>query len=357
TISDNVMADTVTNGGGLHIANRYDGVNVSLGTAVSGTITAARNTLIRAGNSDYNWNFGVGAIWFDGARDQVNANIQISDTDILDSSYEAIQSIEGSGVTGVTLTNVNIDGAGTYAVQAQANASMKFVNVKAKNIAQSAKPVYNCLGTGLQITDGGGNSGWNTGQVCPGSWPAPVWTNSGVPTGGGSTPLPTTTTSTAPTTAPPTTTPPTTPSATPTTAPVNLAKGHTATASSTVQTYTAANAVDGNASTYWESASNAFPQTLTVDLGAAHSVGKVTLKLPPVTDWGSRTETLSVLGSTDNSTWSTLKSSTGVTLNAASGNTATLTFTAANARYVRLSITANTGWTAGQISELEVYAS
>ncbi|WP_239517778.1 glycosyl hydrolase family 28-related protein [Streptomyces sp. ICC1] len=181
TISDNVMSDTISNGGGLHIANRYPGVNSGRGTAVAGTITAARNTLIRTGNSDFNWNFGVGAIWFSGLNEAVQgASIKISDTDILDSSYAAIHSIEGP-ISGVEFTNVNIDGAGTYAIQAQSNIAAKFTRVTAKNIAQSATPIHNCIGAGLQITDGGGNSGWNTGQTCSGLWPAPVWTNGGVP--------------------------------------------------------------------------------------------------------------------------------------------------------------------------------
>ncbi|WP_405583075.1 hypothetical protein [Streptomyces sp. NBC_01190] len=51
------------------------------------------------------------------------------------------------------------------------------------------------------------------------------------------------------------------------------------------------------------------------------------------------------------------KSSGGVTLNPASGNTATLTFTAASARYVRLNVTANTGWPAAQLAEFQVFSS
>lgn len=35
----------------------------------------------------------------------------------------------------------------------------------------------------------------------------------------------------------------------------------------------------------------------------------------------------------------------------------TLTFSAAQARYVRITVTGNTGWPAGQLSTLEVYAS
>ncbi|WP_033216108.1 glycosyl hydrolase family 28-related protein, partial [Kitasatospora phosalacinea] len=249
TISDNVMADTITNGGGLHIANRYPGVTSGNGTAVSGTITAARNTLIRTGNSDYNWQFGVGAIWFDGLNEPITgATINVTDTDILDSSYEAIQTIEG-GVTGVNLTNVNIDGAGTYAVQAQANAQMKFTNVKAKNIAQAATPIHNCVGTGFQITDGGGNSGLS-GSTCTGQWPAPVWTYNGVPVGGGTSsptpsPSPSSSAPASPSPSPSASTPPVCPSGT-----GNLAQGRPATASGTSQTYGPGNAVDGDATTY-----------------------------------------------------------------------------------------------------------
>ena len=61
-------------------------------------------------------------------------------------------------------------------------------------------------------------------------------------------------------------------------------------------------ATDGDANTYWESANNAFPQWLQVDLGATYSIGKVTLKLPPSSAWGTRTQTLSVQTSTDGST-------------------------------------------------------
>ncbi|HZN77110.1 MAG TPA: discoidin domain-containing protein [Micromonosporaceae bacterium] len=133
----------------------------------------------------------------------------------------------------------------------------------------------------------------------------------------------------------------------------NLATGRTMTASSTVQVYAAANANDGNQATYWESANNAFPQWLQVDLGATVSVNRVVLKLP--TAWGSRTETLTVQGSTDGSNFGTIVASAGYAFNQSTGNTVTITFGTASTRYLRLHITANTGWPAGQISELEVY--
>ncbi|WP_062352353.1 discoidin domain-containing protein [Herbidospora yilanensis] len=136
----------------------------------------------------------------------------------------------------------------------------------------------------------------------------------------------------------------------------NLASGRTMTASSVSQNYVAPNANDGNASTYWESNNNVFPEWLQVDLGASVAVNRVVLKLPPATAWQTRTQTLEVQGSANGSSFSTLVPSAGYTFDPATGNTVTINFTsAATTRYVRLNITANTGWAAGQVSEFEVY--
>jgi parallel beta-helix repeat protein len=137
----------------------------------------------------------------------------------------------------------------------------------------------------------------------------------------------------------------------------NLALNQPTSASGYTQTYVPANAVDGNTSTYWESTDNAFPQWLQVDLGATKSFSRIVLDLPPSTAWGTRTQTLSVLGSTDGSTFTTIAASAGYTFNPSTGNTVTITFPAANYRYVRLNFTANTGWPAGQVSEFQVWNS
>ncbi|WP_405107121.1 discoidin domain-containing protein [Micromonospora sp. NBC_01405] len=339
-ITDNVTADSVTNGGGIHVANRYPGVQGA--TSVKGTWTIARNTLIRNGNSDYNWNFGVGAIWFSALNEAIQgATVNITDTDILDSSYAALHWIEGQS-SGINLNNVRIDGAGTYALQVQAPSQVSFTGVRATGIAQS-NPMHNCVGGGFQISQGAGNSGWYTATPYCGPWPTPQWGN------GPTTPPPT---GTPPTTPPPTTPPPTTPPPTG----GNLAQGRPVAASSASQNYVAGNAVDGNPASYWESANNAFPQSLTVDLGAARSVSRVVLKLPPATAWQTRTQTVAVLGSTDGSSYTTLKPSAGYAFNPASGNTVTVTFPAASQRYVRVTVTGNTAWPAGQLSEFEVHS-
>ncbi|MFD3474752.1 discoidin domain-containing protein [Streptomyces sp. NPDC058695] len=333
-LSDNVMSDTVTNGGGLHIANRYPGVNSGQGTAVSGTITAARNTLIRAGNNDFNWRFGVGAIWFSGLNEPVDATLNITDSEVLDSSYAAIHLIEGA-TDGLHFKNIRIDGAGTYALQIQAPGTATFENVTAAHIAQS-NPIHNCVGSGFQITRTGTNSGWYADPpACTGTWPDPVWTNGGVPQGGGD---------------------PTDPPTDPPSDPGNLAKGRPVAESGHADVYKATNAVDGDAGSYWESTNNAFPQTITVDLGSAKAVKRLVLKLPPAAAWATRTQTLSVSGSTDNSTFTTLRASAGYTFNPNSGNTTEVALTGTPTRYLRLTFTDNTGWPAAQLSELEAYA-
>ncbi|MGW0590522.1 discoidin domain-containing protein [Streptosporangium sp. NPDC002607] len=135
----------------------------------------------------------------------------------------------------------------------------------------------------------------------------------------------------------------------------NLAVGKATSSSSTTAPYGAANVTDGNANTYWESSNNAFPQWLQVDLGAVTNVDQIILKLPPAAAWATRTQTLSVLAGTSASPTSTIVGSAGYTFNPATGNTVTINFAATTARYLRLNITANTGWPAGQVSEFEVY--
>ncbi|GHG23821.1 mycodextranase [Amycolatopsis bullii] len=314
TVSDNVVADNQDQGGGLHIANRFSAV------PLSGTTTVARNTAIRTGVLDSNWQFGVGALWFDGRDSAITGRIDVTDNDLVDNNYEAIQFIDGA-TTDVHFDGVRITGAGTFAWQLQSKPSGSVKNVVATGIGRAG--VYNCMGPDAMsgLADQGGNSGWTT-TYC-GSWPAPVY---GSDNGG-------------------TTTPPTT---TPTQPGGNLALHKSVSASGSQGGFPPGNAVDGDANSYWESTNNAFPQTLTVDFGSTVSVSRLVLKLPPSSAWGTRTQTISVDG---------IKAAAGYSFNPASGNTATVTFPAASVRTLRLTFTGNTGWPAGQLSELEAYSS
>ncbi|MFF2780949.1 discoidin domain-containing protein [Streptomyces sp. NPDC058052] len=133
----------------------------------------------------------------------------------------------------------------------------------------------------------------------------------------------------------------------------NLALGDTAGASSAHAEYGAAHITDGNQGTYWQSSGAAFPQWVQADLGTATRVDEVVLKLPA--GWESRSQTLSVQGSADGTSFTTLKSSAAYAFTPGAGNTVTIAFPAAQTRFVRVDITANTGWQAAQLSELEVH--
>ncbi|MFC8096708.1 CARDB domain-containing protein [Streptomyces sp. NPDC057301] len=133
----------------------------------------------------------------------------------------------------------------------------------------------------------------------------------------------------------------------------NLALGKTATASGSHSGYPAGNVTDGSQQTYWESPSNAFPQWVQVDLGGSAAIDQVVLKLP--TSWEARTQTLRVLGSSDGSSFSTLSGSAGRQFDPSRSSSVTVDFDSTDVRYVRVQVTANTGWPAAQVSELEIY--
>ncbi|GAA0410483.1 glycosyl hydrolase [Acrocarpospora corrugata] len=135
----------------------------------------------------------------------------------------------------------------------------------------------------------------------------------------------------------------------------NLSLGKTAAASSSTAGHAAGSINDGNQATYWESTNNSFPQWAQVDLGSATSIDQVILKLPNDPAWQTRTITLSVQGSNDGTSYATIVGSAGYTFNPATSNTVTINFPAVSTRYLRINITANNGWPAGQLSELEVY--
>ncbi|MGC0334296.1 hypothetical protein RKD23_007286 [Streptomyces sp. SAI-170] len=134
----------------------------------------------------------------------------------------------------------------------------------------------------------------------------------------------------------------------------NIALGDTASASSSHSEYGAANITDGNQGTYWQSSGSALPQWVQADLGTAARVDEVVLKLPA--GWESRNQTLSVQGSADGTSFTTLKTSATYAFTPGTGNTVTVSFPATQTRYVRVDITANTGWQAAQLSELEVHS-
>lgn len=139
----------------------------------------------------------------------------------------------------------------------------------------------------------------------------------------------------------------------------DLALDRPATATSHTQNYVPANITDGSVDSYWEGSENSFPQTVVVDLGSVQWVAEMTLSLPPISDWNSRTQTIGIYGSQSGTSPSqTLAAPTGYTFNAnnGTGDAVTFTFAPQQTRYLILQFTANGGWPAAQLSELAVYS-
>jgi hypothetical protein len=148
--------------------------------------------------------------------------------------------------------------------------------------------------------------------------------------------------------------------------PVDLALGRPITASGSSSS-PPANAVDGDSVTVWQGATgpggslNRRTQRITVDLGTPASIGRIVLCLPPQAAWPARTETLSISGGTsggaDDVSYQTIVGATGYTFDPATGNTVTITVPPVDVRYVQFEVSANTGASAGQLSEIEIFAS
>jgi hypothetical protein len=119
--------------------------------------------------------------------------------------------------------------------------------------------------------------------------------------------------------------------------------------------HVAANAVDGDVTTYWEGAPNAYPNVLTFDLGAAQIVSSVVMKLPPDPAWATRTQGIEISISEDGASYETLIAETGYTFDPGGGNNVVVPFGRRTARTIRLTFTSNTGAPAGQIAEFEAY--
>ncbi len=93
-----------------------------------------------------------------------------------------------------------------------------------------------------------------------------------------------------------------------------------------------------------------------MNLGAVHSLSSLVIDLPPSSAWQTRTQTLSVLGSTNGSSYSTLVGSATYTFNPSTGNTVTIPLPSGTSdQYIELSFTANSVQNGAQMSELQIF--
>ena len=413
-ITSDYATDTITQGGGIQVGNRFSAV------PLSGTTTIANNTLVRTGTLDPNWHFGVGAIWFyasDGA--DMTGAINVDNNTILDSPYDAFGFV-GDYIPNATppayaITNVKINGAivrnvGTFVAQLQSAGSATMSNVVASGVGLDGMMA---CGYGITLTQGPGNSGWSSSACTfppfnilststsslgfglvtlntqspaqtvtltnPGPNPTPI--SSVYATGGfaETNNCPATLAAGASCTATVTLTPTAVQqytgnlvfAADPASAPFapyvvnlsaavynpngNLALTATASADNTLAGFPASNANDGNQATYWQAANAA--GVLTLQLAQAAPVDRIVLQLPQ--GWGDRHQTIQVDGSTDGTTWTPLVASATYLFsanNAAGNNVVDIAVPSTTVNYIRLDVSNNDAQGAPQIAEFQVYS-
>lgn len=150
SVTGNLVADSVTQGGGIHIGSRFKA------TPFAGTIAIRSNSVVRSGDLDPNWKFGVGALWIHALDHPISARIEIADLALIDSRCAAIQFI-GKRIDGVSLERVVVTGTAAHVVQIQASGSASFRNAQAQ--ASRVDPIVTD-GSSFAVIDAGGNGPW-----------------------------------------------------------------------------------------------------------------------------------------------------------------------------------------------------
>ncbi len=134
-IERNLIADTLTQGGGIHLGNRFGAV------PISGTIKIIDNEVVRGGSFDPNWHFGVGALWFYALDAPIAGSVQVIGNRLIDSSEEAVMFI-GKSITDVALDRLTIDGAGGAAITLRSAGEASLSNSSATRLGTT--PIARC---------------------------------------------------------------------------------------------------------------------------------------------------------------------------------------------------------------------
>src|SRR3954454_24196104 len=157
-VTDNRVIDSgLVQGGGIHVAQRFN-------STALGRPDVLRNTIIRSGSVDPNWQFGVGALWFDARDPAMTGLTNIDNILIQQSPFEAIQFVSGSQISTVKINNATIQNTGTYVVQEQVGGAATITNSTATG-TQAPQPIYSCS-TQFALTEGGATSGISGASQC-----------------------------------------------------------------------------------------------------------------------------------------------------------------------------------------------
>jgi hypothetical protein len=183
TVSNNLVADPLREGSGLHAGSRFGA------EAFAGDLHFTNNTVVRAAPFELNWEIGTGAIWIYALDQSIEANIEVAGDHYLDNGYNAIMLVSEWGVkdivkiTDVRFKDIRVDGAGTSVVSGRVEGGASFENVDVRNVGWTG--VNNCgtfhfapTGSEFHLTNVGGNDGIDNNPWHPGTnWLAPFAPN------------------------------------------------------------------------------------------------------------------------------------------------------------------------------------
>ena len=147
-VSDNLIADTLTEGGGLHLGNRFNAV------PLSGKISLTGNMVVRGGSIDPRWHIGIGAVWLFALDVPIKAQIDLRTTRLLDSNQEALL-LYGRRIDGLVVDGLRIDRAGGSLIELRADGSATLSGVRAIGIVDPT--VRRC--SAFQLDWKGSNNG------------------------------------------------------------------------------------------------------------------------------------------------------------------------------------------------------
>src|SRR5260370_15368451 len=83
TVSNNIVADPVREGSGLHAGSRFGS------TPFAGYLRFTNNTTVRAGSFELNWKIGLGAIWIYALQGSLTPDIAGARANCLQTTYNA----------------------------------------------------------------------------------------------------------------------------------------------------------------------------------------------------------------------------------------------------------------------------
>ena len=134
TVSNNLVADPIREGSGLHVGSRFGA------EPFAGHLWITDNTTVRAGTYELNWNIGLGRDLDLRAREAHQRRHRGGRDNFLDNTYNAIMVVADFpvkdlySITNVHFKDIQVDGTGTSVVSARAAGSASFQNVDARNV-------------------------------------------------------------------------------------------------------------------------------------------------------------------------------------------------------------------------------